>query len=160
SPVVWVGKWFALLKHGDREALEAWTEEMPFDGPKPLLRRFARLGPEALPSDREALAEDILTATETDLPSWLAYLMLDQMGEPERALDVAQREAEAGQFVNSVVMFDPFMPEARRTERFARIAERLGYLDYWRLREAPTVCRMEAEAPVCQMIASRGSESR
>lgn len=154
SPVVWVGKWFALLEREDWRGLEKWTDEIPFDAPKPLFRRFARLSGEGDKAEREVLAADIAVASQTDLPPWLAYIMLEQMGETDRALVVAEQHAEAGQFVNSVVMFDSSMTDARQTERFASIADRLGYIDYWRRNGPPTVCAAESETPVCRKLAS------
>ncbi|RFB04793.1 tetratricopeptide repeat protein [Parvularcula marina] len=155
SPIVWTGKWLAFLKRDDRDALAAWTDEMPFNAPKPLFRRFAQMSEEASSADREALAADIVTASADNLPPWLAYIMLEHLGETNRALDIAERKAETGQFYNSVVLFDPFMTETRQTERFARITERLGFLPYWRENGAPTLCAAEKNAPFCRAIAGK-----
>ena len=159
SPIAWTGKWLALLKRGDRDALAAWTDEMPFSAPKPLFRRFALITDDTSEEGREALAADIVAATKVDLPPWLAYILLEQMGETGLALDIAEEQAETGQFVNAVVMFDPFKPEARQTERFVEITDRLGYIAYWRDNGPPTVCAAEKSAPFCRRIAEADAPS-
>jgi len=152
SPIVWTGKWMAFLKREDRDALDAWTDEMPFNAPKPIFRRFARITGKTSETERTTLAADIVAASQENLPPWLAYILLEQMGETDRALDIAEREAGKGQFANSVVFFDPSMTQARQTERFADIAESLGFMDYWQDNGPPTVCATQPLSPFCQRI--------
>lgn len=153
SPIVWIGKWFALTMRGDFAALEAWAAEAPFNVSEDLLRRYARVKAETAQDSDPDLPNDIAASVGDAMPAWLAYHLLEHLDRPDLALDVASSEARTGRFVNSVVMFDPAQTHARQSERFVGVAEDLGYLEYWRQKGAPSVCRTEADTPVCRAIA-------
>ncbi|NNU14994.1 tetratricopeptide repeat protein [Parvularcula sp. ZS-1/3] len=152
TPIAWMGKFFALIERGDWEAAKAWVARTPFPNSEEAMMVFVdaeRVGTEeasaqAVPVMREAYDEG--------MPAWIAYFMLDRLGEWEAALDVAEAETDGGVFETSVIFFDPFRPDARQTERFADIIESQGFIRYWREAGPPTFCKAEAETPVCQRI--------
>jgi TolB-like protein len=64
------------------------------------------------------------------------------VGMPERALDVMERDAEAGfrTFSTLVSIWQPDFGPARKTERFKTLIRNLQFLDYWRARGWPQYC--------------------
>lgn len=152
TPIAWMGKFFALIERGDWEAATGWVARTPFSNSKKAMLTFVdaqRVGTEK--ASMQAVPV-IRAAYDEGMPAWIAYFLLDRMGEWEAALDVAEAETDGGVFETSVVFFDPFRPDARRSERFADIVERQGFVSYWQEAGPPTFCAAEPETPVCQRI--------
>ena len=73
-------------------------------------------------------------------------------GNPERALEVVEHNADAGVNVLSAtvdIWLADFGP-ARRTERTKALIRKLGLIDYWRAKGWPEYCRpLGADDFVC-----------
>jgi adenylate cyclase len=64
------------------------------------------------------------------------------VGIPEGALEVVERNADAGFNVlgNVVNVWQPDFGPARKTERFKNLIRKLGLVDYWRAKGWPDLC--------------------
>ena len=83
------------------------------------------------------------TAPKQDYPYMgsLSVVFL-YVGIPERALEVAERNAEAGFNVlsNFVNVWQPDFGPARKTERFKTLVRNLHLPEYWRVKGWPSIC--------------------
>ena len=152
TPVSWFGIWHIHVRQGEYDAAEAWLDNSPLPIDIDLLSDFLDAMRQGSPSAKDAMASDVLTAYSNGLPGWFAYVLLDHLGAIEMAMEVASRETDTGHFDLSIVMFDPYFPGPRQTEAFGRIAERLGYVDYWRAHGAPDFCDETPMPAICQAL--------
>lgn len=152
TPVVWTGLWMSHIFAQDFERAQAWVAQNTFmPQHNDLMAQYVGAKQSGDRQAADTVADDILEAHTNGLPAWLGFFMIADLGLPDKALDLAEREVErAGQFDVSVVMFDRHYPAHRQTERFANLTERLGFTEYWRARGAPPICKNEPEAPYCQ----------
>ncbi|WOI54211.1 hypothetical protein [Parvularcula sp. LCG005] len=150
TPVTWVGKWFVFDHNEDWESLGAWINQTPFEEAAPVLRAYiaARTGN----TDLQQSAEMIAQAAGDTLPPWFTYYLLETMGAPGLALDVAEKAQAAGRFENKVVMFHTDDSAVRQTERFADFVSGLGMTAYWKQMGPPDQCATEAAYPYCRRI--------
>jgi TolB-like protein len=74
-------------------------------------------------------------------PTTLNFVFV-HTGAPDRVLDDLERRADAG-YVSGGVNFiwHPSYAPVRRTERFKVFMRKTGYIDYWRARGWPDLCR-------------------
>jgi len=61
------------------------------------------------------------------------------VGAPERALEYYEEDIRAGLDIG--VMWHPSYAVVRKTERFRKIVRAAGYVDYWRAKGWPELCR-------------------
>ena len=83
-------------------------------------------------------------APRQDMPylALLSFVYL-YVGAPERALELSERNVEAGyqvQITNAVLWHPSYAP-ARKTERFKALVRNAGLADYWRERGWADLCR-------------------
>src|SRR5262249_1565685 len=65
------------------------------------------------------------------------------VGAPERVLEFYEDEISAGYFqpISTTWFWHPTYAAVRKTERFKKVAEGLGLVEYWRARGWPQQCR-------------------
>ncbi|MEM1173803.1 MAG: hypothetical protein AAGA33_11290 [Pseudomonadota bacterium] len=154
TPVVWIGRWFALLDAGDHAAAGQWVDETPLRPFAETMRAYAdfRAGTGADPA---TMAKVVTDAYNQGMPSWLAFHLLDQGGLTDAALDVLDDETSDGFFDLSVVLFFERGGEARQRAEFADFLERLGLFEYWQLRGAPDMCARDTNIVLCERLQAR-----
>lgn len=149
APIVWFGRFNVAVERRDFAGLRARLKDNPF-GNDALFSDFVDALETGSPQTRSEIASAI--EQERELPAWIGFYFLTKLDLANEALDVAEAAAKGGEFPNSVILFNPADAKLRSTRRFARIAQEIGLLDYWRERGAPTVCNDEAQAPVCRAV--------
>ncbi|MEM9383988.1 MAG: tetratricopeptide repeat protein [Pseudomonadota bacterium] len=156
TPILWFGTGMVGRRRGDPQSLSAWAQRSPFPGTATLLMEFITV--ELDDGDAvDALATNIEAAYQDGrLPGFGAVHLLIELDRPERALSVAEREAEDGEFINSAVLYDLQKPALRLSDRFTAVADRLGMIAYWKEVGAPDFCRSQPDTPVCLVIAGDG----
>lgn len=152
TPISWFGIWHIHVRLGEYDAAEAWLEMSPLPIDSDLLSGFLEAMRHGGRPPKDAMAARVLAAYSNGLPGWFAYVLLDHLGAAGMAMEIASREADTGQFHLSIVMFDPYFPEPRRTEAFEQIVQRLGYVDYWRLHGPPDFCTETPTPAICQTL--------
>ena len=86
------------------------------------------------------------TSSPQDLPrlGFLSFVYL-HVGAPERALEPYEESAAAGFFAASggedAILWHPSYAPVRKTERYKAFMRKSGYVDYWRSRGWPDLCR-------------------
>ena len=152
TPIIWFGRWMVLLWQGEFDELKAWQAECPllrgcdqFD----LAREAYRSGDEA---QIEAFIADVVKAYEDGLPAQIAISVIQETGDTDTMLDIAEAESRKGRFMNAVIFYDPRNSAFRADPRFADIVETLGLLDYWKQSGPPDFCADEPEIPVCRKL--------
>ena len=158
TPVIWIGRWFAMLDNQDYVAAGLWVEETPFTTYAPTLRAYVAFR-EGTVSDPASLATEITEAYRNGMPGWLAFHMLDQGGLSDSALDVLDEDSSDGYFQTSVVLFFERGGEARKRAEFADLIDRLGFYEFWALRGGPDMCARDPEIPFCRRLSGQGPES-
>ena len=153
NPKAWYGIWHTHVRMENYDAAEDWIGQSPLPINETLLKAFldAKRGGSTEMIDQTA--SDIVAAYEGGFEGWFAYSLLDQLGQTDLALSIAEQEAATGQFFLSVVMFDPMFPAGRQTEQFQSVVAKLGFLEYWQERGVPDFCSETPSPPVCLDIA-------
>lgn len=83
----------------------------------------------------------------------LPILALALLGEEQEALALAARVLPGDKSRAMGVLYDPPLAGARRRPEFARLAQRLGLVEYWRnSKRKPDFCKEREPAPVCAAI--------
>lgn len=151
TPIVWVGRWFALLDSDDYPAAIEWVDNTPLVPFAATLRSYSvfRSNP---PADARPLISEMAEAHANGFPGWLAYHMLDQSGLSEPALEILDKETADGFMGTSVVLFMDRGGDARKGPEFADYLERLGFYEYWLARGAPDMCAPETDYVICQRL--------
>ncbi len=151
TPVVWIGRWFAMMDNEDYVAAGLWVEETPFTPFASTLSAYIAFR-ESDVSDPASLITEIKEAHRNGMPGWLAFHMLDQGGLSDSALEVLDQDSSDGFFETSVVLFFERGGEARKRAEFADIIERLGFYDYWALRGGPDMCERDTDSALCERL--------
>ncbi len=157
TPVIWIGRWFAMLDNEDYVAAGLWVEETPFTTFAPTLRAYVAFR-EGAASAPASLATEIIEAYRNGMPGWLAFHMLDQGGFTDSALEILDEESSDGYFQTSVVLFFERGGEARKRSEFADLIDRLGFYEFWDLRGGPDMCERDPDIPLCQRLPEQRSE--
>lgn len=152
-PVTWFGRWMVLLWQSEFDEMANWQSECPmadacayFDRAREVYRRGA-------PDETEAFVGEIVDAYEAVLPAQMAISLIQETGDTDTMLTIAERESEKGRFLNAVIFYDPRNADFRAGPRFTGIVQTLGLFDYWRAAGAPDFCASEPEADVCRLLA-------
>lgn len=152
APVVWVGRWFSLLSLNEYEKAASWVDVTPFQSFKQSLSAYVAYRRQPSSESGSQLVDTIMTAREAGLPPWLAFFMLDQIGESDAALQVFADQASLGYFDNSVVLFYPSKGSTRKSKQYYSYLENLGYIDFWNIAGPPDICRDEPDLDFCQRL--------
>ena len=156
-PIVWFGRWSLLVETGEYDAASAWIEKTFFPAGEAVMAEFITRQQDPSARDDAGYEARVKAAYADGFPPWYAYHLLDQSGLPEAALDILDQATKDGdEFYNTVVLFFPRGGTARRSDRFADLVERLGYIDYWRRFGAPDICTAEPEIDLCERVAAPG----
>lgn len=149
TPTGWFGTWHIHVRQQEFDAAEAWIAESPLPIDEELLIRFLATMRDGRPSRKQEMAADIFAAYENGFPGWFAYVLADHLGATDTALEIASQEADTGEFDLSIVMFDPYFPAPRQTDKFEDIVQRLGYVEYWQKYGAPDFCTETPTPKIC-----------
>ncbi|WP_300376685.1 hypothetical protein [Henriciella sp.] len=151
-PVTWFGRWMVLLGQGEFDEMQAWQAECPmredcayFDRAREVYRRGDR-------DETEAFVGGIVEAYGEGLPAQMAISLIQETGDTDAMLTIAERESEKGRFLNAVIFYDPSNAAFRAGPRFTGIVRQLGLLDYWRKAGPPDFCSNGPAADVCREL--------
>lgn len=149
TPIIWFGRWMVLLWQGEYDELEAWQFECPllrgceqFD----LAREAYRSGDQ---SQIDAFVANVAEAYENGLPAQIAISVMQETGDTDAMLKIAEAESAKGRFMNAVIFYDPRNAAFRSGPRFTAITKRLGLFDYWKAMGPPDFCMDEPVADIC-----------
>jgi TolB-like protein/Tfp pilus assembly protein PilF len=157
-----------LLSLGEREAAIRMLEAITPD-PNILVARNVALARANILDGRNSEAEDFLlaaapaagdlrgeletaarivraappnAAAKERLPLFLPFAVYAYLGAYDRVMDFYERSLDIGNgFTFTNQMWAPEFAPMRKTERFKTIMRRAGYVDYWRARGWPDLCR-------------------
>ena len=152
TPIVWIGRWFSLLSLGEYEKAASWIDVTPFSSYEQSLSAYVAYRRQPTSEIASQLADTIMTAKQEGLPPWLAFFMLDQIGESDVALQILAEQALQGYFDNSVVLFYPSKGNTRKSEKYYDHLERLGYVTFWQVTGPPDICQDEPNLDFCQRL--------
>lgn len=152
-PISWFGRWMVLLWQGEFDEMDAWQAECSlreacvyFDRAREVYRRGD-------PGEAEAFVGKIVEAYGEGLPAQMAMSLIQETGNTDAMLTIAERESGSGRFINAVIFYDPRNTAFRAGPRFTGIVRSLGLLDYWRQAGVPDFCAKEPDADVCRALA-------
>ncbi|MEM5516949.1 hypothetical protein WNY37_08300 [Henriciella sp. AS95] len=151
-PVTWFGRWMVLLWQGEFDEMANWQSECPIGEACGYFDRAREVYSRSDPDEVQAFAREMLEAYEAGLPAQMAISLIQETGDTDTMLTIAERESEKGRFINAVIFYDPRNAAFRTGPRFTGIVRNLGLLDYWRQAGAPDFCSNEPEADVCQVL--------
>lgn len=157
---VWAVRFLALIEQDNFESAISWVQETPYKKHSSLFVEFVKQEQHQNVSAGRTFIEQVKSAHQNGLPAWLAYHMLDERDMYEAALDVLEAESQDGLFDNSVVLFFPRGGRTWQTEGFAELVDRLGYVEYWRNRKAPDICKARSDAPLCLNANKKAPKAR
>ena len=153
-PITWFGRWMVLLWQEDFDEMVAWQAECSmntgceaFDQAREVYRRGDR-------EEMQVFAARMVEAYRQGLPAQIAISLIQETGETDPMLTIAEEESAKGRFLNAVIFYDPRNADFRAGPRFTQIMKRLGLFGYWAEMGPPDFCSDEAEADVCAALAA------
>ncbi len=161
TPIVWCGLWVAAVIRGDVDFLLDWVALTPFPGSEAVLQRYvlARQEAPARRANIDSIVADLTLAHQQGLPGFLTFELIERLDRLDAAFDIVEAEMAAGGINNTVVMFTQDRPGRVRSPRFESVAERLGFIAYWRERGLPSFCFREPDLPLCRRLGA-GEQGR